>query len=52
MNNMKILSDAEIFDIKEERLLFKSVSRNSPKQLLGWTAAARLEEKAGDISGC
>ena len=50
MNNMKILSDAEIFDIKEERLLFKSVSRN--RQLLGWIAAARLEEKAGDISGC
>nr|GEY26674.1 protein stabilized1 [Tanacetum cinerariifolium] len=49
LQSRKISNDAEISDIKKERLLLKSVIQTNPKHAPGWIAAARLEEVAGKI---
>ncbi|KAJ0961004.1 hypothetical protein J5N97_001039 [Dioscorea zingiberensis] len=49
LNSTKILSDADISDIKKARLLMKSLTQSRPEYPRGWISAARLEEVAGDI---
>ncbi|KAF7127972.1 hypothetical protein RHSIM_Rhsim11G0018300 [Rhododendron simsii] len=41
--------DADISDIKRDRLLLKSIVQTNPKHPPSWIAAARLEEVAGKI---
>ncbi|KAI8554360.1 hypothetical protein RHMOL_Rhmol05G0093000 [Rhododendron molle] len=46
LNSMKITSGAEILGTKKERMVLKSLIQAKPEELLGWIAAARLEECA------
>nr|GEV74041.1 hypothetical protein [Tanacetum cinerariifolium] len=43
---MKLSNDAEISNIKKDRLLLKSVIQTNPKHARGWIAAPLLEEVA------
>ncbi len=52
LHSIKISSDTDIQDIKKARLLLKSVIQTNPKHAPGWIAAARLEERAGQLQVC